>query len=53
MTTIALKLARNLSGWRHRESGADLKSLSDGALQDIGFRLTRRELDVVKPFWMA
>ena len=53
MTTIALKLTRNLSGWRHRESGADLKSLSDEALQDIGFKLTRRDLDVMKPFWMA
>ncbi len=32
MTAIALKLTRNLSGWWRRESGADLKSLSDKAL---------------------
>jgi sn-glycerol 3-phosphate transport system ATP-binding protein len=38
---------------RHRYTAADLKSLSDKALEDIGFRLDRCDLNAVKPFWMA
>ncbi len=48
MTTIALKLDNvKFLGWQHRNTGADLKSLSDKALED------RRDLNAVKPFWMA
>jgi hypothetical protein len=51
MTTIMLKLTRLnlLSGF----AGTNLESLSDRSLQDIGFKLDRRNLDAVKPFWMA
>ena len=54
MTTIALKLTNmKFLGWQHRNTGAELKSLSDKALEDIGFTLARRDLSAVKPFWMA
>ncbi len=54
MTTIALKLTNSkFFGWQHRNTGADLKSLSDKALEDIGFRLDRRDLNAIKPFWIA
>jgi len=53
MTTIALKLTTKLSGWHHRKAGDDLKNLSDKALEDIGCKLAQRDLDTVKPFWMA
>jgi hypothetical protein len=54
MTTIALKLTNmKLFGWQHPYTGADLESLSDKALEDIGFRLARRDLNAVKPFWIA
>ncbi len=54
MTTIALKLTNlKFFGWQHRNSGAELENLSDQALEDIGFRLARRDLTAVKPFWIA
>ncbi len=55
MTAIALKFsnAKFFDWQRQRYAGADLESLSDKALEDIGFKLARRNLDVVKPFWMA
>ena len=55
MTAIALKFSNaKFLGWQQRRyTGADLKSLSDKALEDIGFRLDRRDLNAVKPFWMA
>ena len=54
MTTIALKLTNmKFLGWHHRNTGADLKRLSDKALKDIGFKLVRRDFNAVKPFWMA
>lgn len=54
MTTMLLKL-KNMKffGGRDRHNGADLKRLSDKTLADIGFRLDRRDLSAVKPFWMA
>jgi hypothetical protein len=54
MTTIALKLTNlKFFGWQHPYPGPELKSLSDKALEDIGFRLDRRDLNAVKPFWVA
>ena len=32
---------------------ADLEVQSDKCLKDIGFRLARRDLSSVKPFWLA
>jgi len=54
MTTIARKLT-SLS-FLARQRGlddADLNALSDRCLRDIGFKLDRRDLSSVKPFWMA
>jgi uncharacterized protein YjiS (DUF1127 family) len=54
MTMIQLKLTNTkFLGGRHRYTRADLKSLSDKALEDIGFKLDRRDLSAVKPFWVA
>jgi uncharacterized protein YjiS (DUF1127 family) len=55
MTAIALKFSNaKFFGWQERRyAGGDLKSLSDTALEDIGFRLDRRDLNAVKPFWTA
>lgn len=55
MTAIGLKFsnAKFFSWQQYCYAGADLKSLSDKALKDIGFRLDRRDLDAVKPFWVA
>jgi hypothetical protein len=52
MFALKLKNIKFFNG-RSRYTGADLKSLSDKTLADIGFRLDRRDLSVVKPFWMA
>ncbi len=54
MTTIARKLAGLGFLARHRAfDDADVNSLSDRCLKDIGFKLERRDLSSVKPFWMA
>ena len=55
MTAIPLKFTNvKFFRWQqHRYAGADLKSLSDKALEDIGFRLDRRDLNAIKPFWVA
>jgi uncharacterized protein YjiS (DUF1127 family) len=54
MTTIARKLAGFGFLTRLRAfDDADLSSLSDRCLRDIGFKLDRRDLNAVKPFWMA
>jgi hypothetical protein len=54
MTMIPLKLTNmKFLGGRHRYTGADLKSLSDKTLEDIGFKLDRRDLSAVRPFWTA
>lgn len=59
MTTIARKFNSGFqSGFsflgRHRgTTEADLHTLSDRSLRDIGFRLDRRDLSAVKPFWLA
>jgi uncharacterized protein YjiS (DUF1127 family) len=55
MTVIALKFSNaKFFGWQERRyAGANLKSLSDKTLEDIGFKLARRDLSSVKPFWMA
>ncbi|MGA7791234.1 MAG: hypothetical protein WCA56_24030 [Xanthobacteraceae bacterium] len=49
MTTIA----RLVSNWQRRSIGEELTTLNDKVLVDIGFRVIRRDLDAVKPFWMA
>ncbi|HEX3937554.1 MAG TPA: hypothetical protein VHX43_08610 [Xanthobacteraceae bacterium] len=54
MTTIARKLT-SLS-FLPRQRGlddVDLNALSDRCLKDVGFKLERRDLTSVKPFWMA
>jgi hypothetical protein len=38
---------------RRSYTGSDFNTLSDRALKDIGFRLDRRDLNSVKPFWLA
>jgi len=54
MTTIARKLTSLHFLPRQRGcDDVDLKALSDRCLKDIGFRLERRDLSSVKPFWMA
>jgi uncharacterized protein YjiS (DUF1127 family) len=54
MTTIARKLTGFSFLARQRTVGeADLNALSDRCLKDIGFRLDRRDLSSVKPFWLA
>jgi hypothetical protein len=56
MTTIARKFSSGLhSGFSFlgRGTEADLNTLSDRSLKDIGFRLERRDLSSVKPFWLA
>jgi hypothetical protein len=54
MTTITRKLAKlSFLGRLRGPSGGDLEALSDRALKDIGFRLDRRDLSSVKPFWQA
>jgi len=53
MATITEKLSMlNLFVCR-RSTGPDFNTLSDRALKDIGFRLDRRDLNSVKPFWLA
>jgi uncharacterized protein YjiS (DUF1127 family) len=54
MTIIARKLSKlNFLGGLYGQARGDLESLSDRALKDIGFRLDRRDLSSVKPFWQA
>jgi uncharacterized protein YjiS (DUF1127 family) len=54
MTIIARKFSTlNFLRRRRRYTGADLDVLSDKCLKDIGFRLERRDLNSVKPFWLA
>jgi hypothetical protein len=59
MTTIARKFNSGFhSGFdflgRHcGTTQADLNTLSDRSLRDIGFRFERRDLSAVKPFWLA
>lgn len=54
MTTIARKLTElSFLGRRRATIDADLSSLSDRCLKDIGFTLDRRDLSAVKPFWLA
>jgi uncharacterized protein YjiS (DUF1127 family) len=53
MMTIALKMTDKFLNGSRRETGEALTSLSDKCLRDIGFRLCRRDLDAVKPFWMS
>ena len=54
MTMIARKLSKlNFLGGRYGHACGDLEALSDRALKDIGFRLDRRDLSCVKPFWQA
>ena len=54
MTKIARKLSKVLFlGGLCRQPRGDLETLSDRALKDIGFRLDRRDLSSVKPFWQV
>lgn len=54
MTMIARKLlSLNFRSRRGSYAGADLEVLSDKCLEDIGFRLARRDLSAIKPFWLA
>lgn len=54
MTTIMIKFTRlNFLSGRRGHDAPELESLSDRALKDIGFRLARRDLSSVKPFWLA
>ena len=52
MTMIARKFS-NLKFLSRQPGYADLEVLSDKCLADIGFRLARRDLNSVKPFWLA
>jgi len=53
MTTIARKWTGVNFLSQRRATEADLNALSDRCLKDIGFRLERRDLNSVKPFWLA
>jgi len=51
---IARKLSKlNFLGGLCGQARDDLEALSDPALKDIGFRLDRRDLGSVKPFWQV
>ena len=52
MTMIARKFSK-LKFLSCQRNYADLEVVSDKCLQDIGFRLARRDLNSVKPFWLA
>ena len=53
-TSIARKLTGfGFSSRQRTFADTDLNTLSDRSLKDIGFRLERRDLTAVKPFWMA
>ena len=52
MTMIARKFSK-LKFLSRQRNYADLEVVSDKCLQDIGFRLARRDLNSVKPFWLA
>jgi uncharacterized protein YjiS (DUF1127 family) len=52
MTMIALNFLK-LNFLSRQRGYADLEVLSDKCLKDIGFRLERRDLNSVKPFWLA
>ena len=54
MATITQKLLTlKVLVSRRSYTGSDFNTLSDRALKDIGFRLDRRDLNSVKPFWLA
>ena len=53
MTMIARRISENFLVRLIGQGGRDLEALSDRALRDIGFRLNRRDLSLVKPFWLA
>jgi hypothetical protein len=54
MTVIGRKFLKlNFLSRRDNYAGADLEALSDKCLEDIGFRLARRDLSSIKPFWLA
>ena len=54
MATITQKLLTlKILVSRSSYTGSDFNTLSDRALKDIGFRLDRRDLNSVKPFWLA
>ncbi|MFZ0608579.1 MAG: hypothetical protein WBD53_16195 [Xanthobacteraceae bacterium] len=54
MTIIARTLTSlNFLARQRGLDDADLNTLSDRCLKDIGFTLERRNLSSVKPFWMA
>jgi uncharacterized protein YjiS (DUF1127 family) len=45
-------LAVCLIRWKHHFADARLENLSDESLKDIGIEPSRRDFDMVKPFWM-
>jgi hypothetical protein len=53
MATITHKLSMLNFFICRRSAGPDFNTLSDRALKDIGLRLDRRDLNSVKPFWLA
>lgn len=54
MTVMGRKFLKlNFLSRRDSYAGADLEALSDKCLEDIGFRLARRDLSSIKPFWLA
>ncbi len=54
MTTIARRWTGfNFLSQQRGATEADLNALSDRSLKDIGFKLQRRDLNSVKPFWLA
>jgi hypothetical protein len=54
MTVMGRKFLKlNFLSRRDNYAGADLEALSDKCLEDIGFRLARRDLSSIKPFWLA
>lgn len=53
MATINQKFSMSNFFVCRRSAGPDFNTLSDRALKDIGFRLDRRDLNSVKPFWLA
>jgi len=45
---------RQLTGWRHNiRSRAELESLDDRSLQDIGLTRCTADFEAAKPFWVA
>ena len=59
MTIFSLNISRfpelmtlHFLQWTRRRGRTELEDMSDKGLEDMGLTRSRRDYDVVKPFWM-